>query len=134
MPMTENELADLDKLLRRMEKNAKAWTYTRWLVVVLGLIFLGGVAWLMVKQPAFFPTLMPKDSNSPVTAFDGWSARDTAMVCCVVWTAWVFQLSLGGIMLTSSLCHWRKGQNDRLLVKMAQAWLESQSPVLPDTP
>jgi len=132
--MTEDELGELDKLLLRMDKKAKAWTWARWLPVVLGLIFLGGGAWLMVKQPAFFPTLMPKDSNSPVTAFDGWSASNTAIACCVVWTAWVFQLSLGGIMLTSSLCHWRKGHHDLLLVKMARAWLESQQSVPPSAP
>ena len=134
MPMTENELADLDKLLLRMEKKAKAWTYARWMVIVLGLLILGCGAWLLLKLPDAWVAGLPKDVIAPVGGFELLWARHSAIYICLLLGSGLVQVVLGGIALTSSLCRWRKGQNDRLLVKMARAWLESQSPVLPDTP
>ncbi len=134
MPMTHDERADLDKLLRRMEKKAKAWTFARWMVIVLGLCFLGSGAWLLLKLPHAWVAGIPKDFSAPVGAFELLWARHSAIYICLSLAAGLVQVVLGGITLTSSLCRWRKGRNDRLLVKMARAWLESQQPVPPSAP
>jgi len=126
MPMTENELGELDKLLRRMEKNAKAWTYTRWLSVVLGLLFLGlGAEWLLMKLPDAQRALMPRDFSAPVDAFDLLSTINSAIDICMLWALGLFQVAIGVNLLTSILCRWRKGHHDLLLAKMARTWLES---------
>jgi len=134
MPMTENELADLDKLLRRMEKNAKAWIWARWMVIVLGLLILGFGAWLLIRMPDVWRAGMPKDFGTHVDAFELLWARHSAIYICLSLAAGLVQVALGGIILTSSLGRWRKGRNDRLLVKMARAWLESQQAVPPSAP
>ena len=134
MPMTENDLADLDKLFRRMEKNAKAWTVGRWIEVVFGLLFLGGGAWLLVEQPVFLPALLPRDFSKPVDTLSLMLAQGSAISYCLVWAACMIQLYFGSTLLISSLARWNKGRNDRLLVKMGRAWLESQQPVPPSAP
>jgi len=134
MPMTKDELADLDKLLRRMEKKAKAWTWARWIPVVLGLLILGCGAWLLLKLPHAWVAGISKDSSKPVDASDLMFARLSTIYVCLLLAAGLVQVVLGGIMLTSSLCRWRKGHHDLLLVKMARAWLESQQPVPPSAP
>jgi hypothetical protein len=129
--MKQDELVGLDKLLLRMEKNAKAWTYTRWLSVVFGLLFLVGGAWLLMKLPDAQRAGIPKDFSAPVDAFGLMVARQSAIDFCMLWALGLFQVAFGVNLLTSILCRWRKGHHDRLLVKMARAWLESQKPIPP---
>ncbi len=135
MPMTENELADLDTLLLRLEKKAKAWTWGRWMIVVMGLLLLGLAAWALTMQvPHAWRAGMQKDVGTHVGAFELLWARNSAVYICLSLGAVVFYGALGGILLTSSLCRWRKGRNDLLLVKMARAWLESQQADPPSAP
>ncbi len=132
--MTENELTDLDKLLLRREKIAKAWTFARWMNVVLGLLVLGCGVWLLMKAPDAWRAEVTRDVSTPVDAFDLMSTRNSTIYCCLLWVVGIFHGTLGGILVASSLCHWRKGHHDLLLVKMARAWVESQQAVPPSAP
>jgi len=134
MPMTEDELAELDKLLLRLDKNAKALKYTRWLEVVMGLVFLGFGAWSLMKLPDDYMAGIPKDFSAPVDAFAICSARISAIDFCTVLVTGLFYWAIGVFLLVGILCRWRKGHNDRLLVKMARAWLELQKPAPRDAP
>ncbi len=135
MPMTENELADLDKLLLRLEKKAKGWTWGRWMNVVLSFLLLGVAAWILTMQvPDAWRAMTSRDFIAPINASDLWRARGSTMYLCLGYGLAAFFGLCGGIAMTHTLCHWRKGHHDLLLVKMARAWLESQQAVPPSAP
>ena len=130
MPLTHDEMTDLDKMLARMEKNAKAWVFMRWLCLACGVGLLGMGAWLWQQQTKAWSGLTP-DDNGPVDALDLMLANILLMHCFVCYVLALTHAGLGGCVVAGTLARWRKGKRDRLLVKMARSWMESQRPALP---
>ena len=119
MPMTQDELVDLDKLLCRMMKEARGWRFMRWFGLVMG-IFLIGLTVLQLSTLWNFVEI--KDANEPVNASD----LILVKALCLCAPAAIFTMATGMGVVIYSLTRWRKGRRDVLLIRMAQSWLESQ--------
>ncbi len=130
MPMTPDELVRLDKLLCRLDRNARAWSVTRWIITVFGLVFVGLGMWHFMMLPKGWHDLIPQ-VDGIVDTYSLMSANEAVLNYCLLWAMSVINAVLGGFLMASALCRWRKGHQDGLLLKMARSWLESQVPAVP---
>jgi hypothetical protein len=122
MSLTHDEMTAIDNILTRTEKNARAWRFTRWLAVGGGLLLVGQGIWLFIAAMEHFRSAMGGETGSEANVLDG-------MLFSQGYTN-AFVLFCGGALLAASAwAHWRKGERDCLLVKMARIWLESQQAV-----
>ena len=134
MPMTENELADLERYLQRVEKIAKTWRYNRWIAVGAAFFTLAMAAWVMMLHARAYKDFVLRDFGKVPDAVEFRLTMQAAMAINSLYVfAFAFGL-LGAVGLASSLCRWNKERNDLLLVKMSRAWVESQQAVPPSAP
>lgn len=124
MPLTNEELAEVDKLLGRMEKNAKKWRVQRWISMVIALLILGMGCWTIMLAM----TVLPKNPDDPfktVTHLDLANDRMWLSIFCsgLVNGMIVTLTGVGGLIYT--LGNWNKGKKDRLLAKLARSYVES---------
>ena len=65
MLLTHKELADIDKLLGRMEKNARVWRFARWILIAAALFSLGMAVWAftIAQSCCNTPTLAEPSEN-----------------------------------------------------------------------
>jgi len=127
MPLTRDELADLERMFVRMEKGARAWAIARWFALALGVVWLALGAWFFVLLHKAWRVWMSEGPSAYVDAHELWAMCRAAVHICPLWLFGVLLSILGGWMTISSLARWRKGRQDALLIKMARSWMESQT-------
>ena len=126
MTLTGEELADIDKLLARMEKNARAWRFCRWFLIGAGLLLVGMALWVLTLAESCWKTPILTEPGHNVTGADLLFERLTAMGFCVLYVIAIFQGFFGVCVVLSILLRWNKGRRDALLIKLARSYIEAQ--------
>ena len=128
MHLTNEELADAEKLLARMEKNARAWRWARFVLLGMGIILLSVVVWEFVFWQTVLNTAIPIEPGNAVTAADLLRERHTVTNICMHFAVAIFHAVLVACLLSIALGHWNKGKRDSLLVKLARSYVDGQRP------
>ena len=144
MSLTNEELAELEKLLTQRRRAAWDWKFGRWVIVVGGLFFLLTAAYMSVWQwPRTFQAweeLGRIPWSHPVHRVDLeilelrgdlQTAKWEVLTLCKMQFYVLSSAMIGSFLLASGLAHWRKDKRDVLLIKMAQTYLEEQRAKLP---
>ena len=124
MPLTHDELADIDKLLGRMEKKARSWRIFRWVFLGAGLLFAGQAVWIFTLLKT---TISPEFSNT-VSNFDLLLEQSRAKGFCIGYVLAIFLTGLSSWILVTALANWNKGRKDGLLIKLARSYVDEQQP------
>jgi hypothetical protein len=124
MPLAKEELAEVDKLLGQMEKNARAWRFTRWLLIGCGLLTIGLAVWLFMLGVSILKSAIPVEPSSSVSSVD----LLMPMMFCQAYTLGIILGCFGVSVLCSSLVNWNKGRKDGLLIKLVRSYVEGQRP------
>ena len=90
MPLTNEELAAIDKLLGRIEKNARAWRFTRWLFLGFGLLSAGLAFWLFWVWGTGWMAAIPSEPSNNVTSVNVLVERCLVMGLCVGYVSAMF--------------------------------------------
>lgn len=131
MPLTSQELADVEKHLHRLEKAAKAWRITRWVVLFAGLAVVGMGIRFFVAVLAFSKSL-PADASAPVTRGDLSIERTLVLSYSLGHAAALFMAFLGASLLVWCLLNWRKGRERIGLIRLARSAVEAERSKVPD--
>jgi len=123
MPLTTDDLADIEKMLGRIEKNAEPWQFTRWVLLLFGILFVGLACWSFTIAQTFWTQEIPKEH---VTGTDLYWERNNTMMFCACYMNSILSGVLGFSALCCSIPNWSKGKRDGLLVKLARSYVEEQ--------
>ena len=136
MPMTPEDLANLEKLLRRRERRAKDWLLSRWIIASFGLLLIGISLWFFIQTPEAWRTLIPiaDDCDFAIDALIVMPSSMAAVHFCILWSMAVLHGVPGVMFFSVAMCRWRRGNEERLLIKTARSWLETQAAQTPEEP
>ena len=124
MPLTNEEVAQIEKLLAQMEKNARATRRLRWFFVGLGVAMIGGGMWVI----NLFVHVMtePFVSSLPTTPQELEHQRMlTVILTLVIVPAMIMFWHAGSIIVHGFTA---PSKSDLLLIKLAKGYMESQRP------
>ena len=114
-------------MLAHMEKDAKSWRSTRWVVVLMaGVCVIAGLWMGSGTVDRFQRAFTAESAGAPVTGLDLAVSSVDLVGLLTFWAGWVFLLALGGVLLVHTLSKWHKGRREEMLIKMARSWVESQ--------
>ncbi len=132
MPLTREEMADIDRMLSRMDRKARDRQWERWIGVLnipLSFAFAAWSFWLAAKA---WGLILPPDSDPQVSPLDLVFAV-TGGMGVVATSILGFGGLLSGVTTLGTLPDWwNRGRREHLLVRMARCWLETQEPASPD--
>jgi hypothetical protein len=117
MPLSEKEVTDIERLLARIGRNAKAWKFTRWIGIVFGPVMIALAIWLFsITQ------------NDIADGVEKNIARIQAEMSYKLYLLAFVNVFIGIQLTGFSLFNWGKWKKDALLVRLAQACLETNKP------
>ena len=123
MPLTRDEAVELDKLLAQLDKRNRGWWLTRWVVLVMGLMWVVLTLWIFGSawQTARTLIALPNNPTAAASALDVVLVSNSAMNVCfhVIIGFWTIQVSVW--LIGFALGNWRKGRRDELLIKLARS-------------
>lgn len=126
MPLTREEMADIDRMLSRMDRKARRCR--SWGPVLGGVVSLGSAAYMFRMAANAYSWMVPEP---PIDPLDVLVVVYGGMGAVVAYFFGLGTLLVGIWMLMSLPDLWEKGHRDRLLVRMARCWLETQEPASP---
>ena len=119
MPLTNEELAEADKQLTRMEKKAKTWRIERWVNLLGGLGFAGTAIFLFHYVWTGWNSEFPGVPTGKISGIDSvflWMLNIMAII----------HVSLAVRFVGYAVNNWNKGKRDYLLARLARSYVESQ--------
>jgi hypothetical protein len=128
MPFTKEELAQAEKLLARMEKDARSWAWARWLLIANGVVFLGASAWFNSTIEQINTAQFENLSRLAATTRPGFTVLPIDLMqvqtVSVMYTMLLILTLLASASIVAGVIGWRKGRRDLLWVKIARSYLQ----------
>jgi hypothetical protein len=127
MNLTPEERHKLDKLLAKEEKRGAQWRHGRWIQFFGGLYLVVCGLWVMSRACGIIAGAIPEDPTAPVDAFDVlamWLRSGTFSMFTIFG---LLHVPVGVVCGLEAVIHWRRGERNALLAKLARAWLDSHT-------
>jgi hypothetical protein len=130
MELTDDDLAEAEKLLAKVERNARAEEYCRWLYLITGVTFLWAGVWLygntaeLAKDVDYAPPTTTGSANQVTQAELVMARRLDREYLLDIVLSWV-ALWGGMSMLGLFLSRWGNPKKHILLAKLARCHLQS---------
>ncbi|MBI5725204.1 MAG: hypothetical protein HZA50_14690 [Planctomycetes bacterium] len=151
MALTGKELADVDKLLGRMEKNTRKWKFNFCIRLFFGMAFGALSAWLgfesykfdkdailsgmenppSITVPSSMPASNPKSTVIHLDTFNRITIQSKIVYMRLAAHAHTLMMIcslMAGFLIGASIHLLIKEKRDLLLIKLARSYLETQRP------
>jgi len=126
MNLTPEDQAAIQKALGRVEKRASDWRKSRWILLVLGLLFIGMGAmylWLISRIGELHESLASAIRPHAPTTMDLAIMRLRILVEVMMWAWSMAKIGMGSVFIAIAQTRWHKGEDDAALAKLARAVL-----------
>jgi hypothetical protein len=125
MNLSQSDIRSLETLFGRMEKRAKAWRVSRWMLLLTGTVILLCAIPLGTRTSESLTKAIPDDPEAIVTESDLYASQVALGGAFLGGLSTIGQVLAGIFVLGFTLGNWRKPQQNLLLAKLAKTCLKA---------
>jgi len=137
MNLTPEDQAAIEKALGRVEKRARSWRKSRWVLLLGGLLYIGIGAllmWQISRTGELHESLASRIRPHAPTTMDLAIMRLRILVEVGGWSISVAVMIVGYVMAVMTWMKWRQGGEQAALAKLARAVLAKLDEEAHNTP